>query len=136
MAGVLTTQIIGKITGLGEELNFDSGEITMTVPVEYQKGYTVIDGQTTALQLFDLVDHIALAKIFGVYIKSEAQEIYILPNTAGTTTFLSTDAVLTLNEGEACWLPINPTITGGPLGLKIDGEDNTAAISWIIMGKA
>ena len=135
MAGVAKVTIKVDVTGLGEEINISNAK-TMTVPVEVQSGYTIIDGQTTALALFAMIDHIALAKIYGVYIKAESGVIYILPNTAGTTTFASTAGTLTLNEGEACWLPINPTLAGGPLGVSIDGDSATAAISWLILGKA
>jgi archaellum component FlaF (FlaF/FlaG flagellin family) len=106
----------------------------MTVPVEVQQGYTVIaTAQTTALQLFDMVDHIALANIYGVYLKSESGTIYILVDTAGVVTFDASAADLVLNEGEACYLPINPA---GNLGLKIDAASATDALTWMILGKA
>lgn len=133
MAGALKVRTIINCTGLGDEVTIDSSEVTMTVPVAYQEGYTVVDGQTTAIALFAMIDHIALAKIYGVYIKAEVQEIYIMVDTAGVATFLKAAADLVLNEGEACWLPINPS---GNLGISIDGEDNTAAFSWMIVGSA
>lgn len=134
MAGVLKVRTHVNISGLGEEVDFDTGDVTMTVPVEYQKGYTVVEtATTTAIQLFDMVDHIALAKIYGIFIKAEVGTIYITPDTAGTTSITSTTADLLLNVGEACWLPINP---GGNLGVVIDAAAVTDAFSWIIVGKA
>ena len=133
MAGVCKVRTVVNITGLGDEVTMDSGEVTMTVPVELHKGYTIIDGQTTAIALFAMIAHIALTKIYGVYIKAEVQEIYIMVDTAGTATFAKAAADLMLNEGEACWLPINPN---GNLGLSIDGEDDTAAFSWMFVGEA
>ena len=134
MAGVLKVTVKANITGLGEEINFGDEDITMTVPVEHQEGYTVVaTAQTTAIQLFDMIDHIALAKIYGVGITAEAGTIYIAVDTAATTTILAADADLVLNEGESCWLPINPA---GNLGLKIDAAAVTDAFSWIIVGEA
>jgi hypothetical protein len=107
--------------------------VDMTVPVEVLTGYTVVETATaTALQLFDDVTKIALAKVYGVYIKAELGTIYILINTAGTATFTSTTATLVLNEGEACYLPINPAVNAG---LKIDAAANTNAFSYLILGK-
>ena len=134
MAGSAQVKINVDVAGIGIPINI-SNDVAMTVPVEVQQGYTLLAGQVTALQLFDEIDHIALAKIYGVYLKAEVGTIYILPNTAGVATFLSTASVLTLNVGEACYLPINPTITGGQLGLKIDGTVGSA-VSWLILGKA
>lgn len=133
MAGVVTLSMKLKITGLGKDIEFGASK-ALTVPVEYQEGYTVVEtAQTAAIQLFDLVDHIALAKIYGVGIIAEAGTIYIMPDMAGVETFTSADAVHTLNVGEPCWLPINPT---GNLGLKIDAASETDAFSWVILGKS
>lgn len=133
MAGTLKVTTKVSLSGLGEEVAIEN-EATLTVPVEHQEGYTVVAAATTtAIQLFDLIDHIALAKIYGVYIKAESGTIYILLDTAGTATFAVGDADLVLNEGESCWLPIN---SAGNLGCKIDASGVTDAFSWAIVGKA
>ena len=132
MAGVATVDIKVKVTGLGDTVTVDNSA-TMTVPVEVQSGYTVLStATTTAVQLFDLVDHIALAKIYGVYIKAVVGTVYITIDTALTATLTSATADLVLNVGEACYLPINP---GGNLGLTVDGSAVTAAIQWMVLGK-
>lgn len=134
MAGVLKLRIKVNLTGLGEEVEIDTGDVTMTVPVEHQEGYTVVaTATTTAIQLFDMVDHIALAKIYGVLIWAKVGTIYILEDMAGTVTFAAAAANLVLNVGEAAWLPINPA---GNLGCKIDAAAVTDAFSWMIVGKA
>lgn len=134
MAGILKVTVKANITGLGKEINFGDEDVVMTVPVEYQEGYTVVEtAQTTAIQLFDMVDHIALAKMYGVGIKAEVGTIYILVDTSGTTTFAAAAADLVLNVGEVCWLPINPA---GNLGLTIDASAVTDAFSWVIVGGA
>ncbi len=133
MAGVLKVTTKVSITGLGEEVAIEN-EATMAVPVEHQEGYTVVEAaQITAIQLFDMVDHIALAKIYGVYIKAEVGTIYVLPDTAGTATFLSTDAQFIHNAGEGNWYPVNPD---GNLGFKIDASAIIDAFSWAIVGKS
>ena len=133
MAGVATVDIKVKVTGLGTDI-VSENSATMTVPVEVQKGYTVLEtATTTALQLFDAIDHIALAKIYGVYIKAVVGTVYITPDTAGTGTITSATADLVLNVGEACYIPVNP---GGNLGFLVDGSAVTAAIEWMIIGKA
>lgn len=133
MAGSAKLTISLNVSGLGEEINIEETK-TLTVPVEHQEGYTIVaTAQVTAIQLFDMVEHIALAKIYGVFIKAEVGTIYIMPDTAGVGTFLSTDAVFTLNAGEPTWFPINPT---GNLGFKIDASAATDAFSWLILGKA
>lgn len=132
MPGVLKVTTKVKLTGLGEEVVIEE-EKTMTAPVEHQEGYTVVATATeTAIQLFDMVDHIALAKIYGVYLKSEVGTIYIMVDTANTDTFAAAAADLVLNVGETCWLPINPL---GNLGLTIDAAAVTDAFSWMIVGK-
>lgn len=134
MTGALKVRTHVNISGLGEEVDFDTSDVTMTVPVEYQKGYTVVEtATTTAIQLFDMVDHIALAKIYGIFIKAEVGTIYVALDTAGTTSITSTTADLIYNVGEGSWLPINP---GGNLGVVIDASAVTDAFSWIIVGKA
>lgn len=133
MAGSAKVTISVNVSGLGEEINISNAK-TMTVPVEVQSGYTVIaTATTTAIQLFDMIDHIALAKIYGVYIKAEVGTIYITVDTAGTGTITSLTADLVLNVGESCYLPINPA---GNLGLVVDASAITDAFSWTILGKA
>lgn len=132
MAGAATVTVELEVTGIGDDISVSNTK-TITVPAEVTHGYTIVDtAQTTAIQLFSDTTKIALAKIYGVFIKAEVGTIYILPDTAGTTTFLSTDSVLTLNVGEAAFLPINPA---GNLGLKIDAAAVTDAFSWVILGK-
>jgi len=136
MAGVATVKIAVKVTGLGSDVEMNPGysATTMTVPVEVQSGYTVVaTATTTAIQLFDLIDHIALAKIYGCYIKAEVGTIYITIDTAGTGTLTSSTADLVLNVGESCYLPINPS---GNLGLVVDASAVTDAFSWMVLGKA
>ena len=133
MAGAATVSINVKVTGLGDTVEVDNG-VTMTVPVEVQQGYTVLaTAGTTAIQLFDMIDHIALAKIYGVYIKAVVGTVYITVDTALTVALTSLTADLVLNVGEACYLPINPA---GNLGLVVDGSAVTAAIQWMVLGSA
>lgn len=133
MAGVATLAISLKVTGIGDDVDVANSQ-TLTVPVEVMRGYTVVDtATTTAIQLFDFVTAIALAKIYGVYLKAVSGTIYIGVDTAGTGTITSTTADLVLNEGEATYLPINPS---GNLGLLIDAASVTDAVEWVILGKA
>lgn len=132
MAGAASVTITVNLTGLGPDITFSNTKV-MTVPVEWQSGYTVLTAATsTALALFDLVDHFDLDDIYGVYIKAVVGSVYIMVDTAGTTTFAAAAADLVLNVGEAGYLPINPA---GNLGLSIDGSAATAAISWIVLAK-
>ena len=134
MAGALTVRTVVKLTGLGDDITLDSDDVTMTVPVAHQEGYTVLTtATTTALALFAMVDHILLADIYGVFLQCEAGTLYILVDTAGTSTFAASAADLILNVGESCWLPINPA---GNLGLSLDGVGTTTAVSWMIVGNA
>lgn len=133
MAGeaILTTTL--SVTGLGGTVS-RTNTVTLTVPVEVQTGYTVVaTATTTGLQLFDMIDHIALAKIYGVYLKAEVGTIYISVDTAGVGTLTSATADLVLNVGESCYIPVNP---GGNLGMVIDAAAVTDAVSWMILGKA
>jgi len=133
MAGAAKVTIKVDVAGLGEELSISNAK-TMTVPTEIMSGYTVVaTAQTTAIALFDMIDHIALDKIYGLYLKSEVGTIYIMVDTAGTTTFAAAAADLVLNVGETCWLPIYPA---GNLGISIDAAAVTDAFSWLICGKA
>ena len=135
MAGIATVTINVKITGLGSDIEVNPAldGVVMTVPVEVQSGYTVIStATTTGIQLFDMVDHIALAKIYGVFIKAKVGTIYISVDTAGTGTITSATADLVLNVGEPCYIPVNPS---GNLGMVVDGSVVTAAFEWLILGK-
>ncbi len=133
MAGAATVTITVGVTGLGSAYTVTNTKI-MTVPVEYQSGYTVLTAATsTSLALFDLIDHFDLDDIYGVYIKAEVGTVYILVDTAGTTTFAAAAADLVLNVGEADYISINPA---GNLGLAIDASAATAAISWLVLSKA
>ncbi len=132
MAGSASVTISVDIAGLGSDYTVSNTKV-MTVPVEWQSGYTVLTAATsTALALFDLVDHFDLDDIYGVYIKAAVGTVYILVDTAGTTTFAAAAADLVLNVGEAGYLPINPA---GNLGLSIDASAVTAAISWVVLAK-
>ena len=132
MAGAATVTITVGVTGLGSDFTVTNTKI-MTVPVEWQSGYTVLTAATTtALQLFDLVDHFDLDDIYGVYIKAEAGTVYIAIDTAGTATLTSSTADLVLNVGEADYISINPA---GNLGMAVDASAVTAAISWVVLAK-
>ncbi len=133
MAGIATLAVRMTVTGIGDDIQVSSTKV-LTVPVEAQKGYVVVEtATTTAIQLFDFVTAIALAKIYGVYIKAEVGTIYLGIDTSGTGTITSSTADLILNTGEATYLPINPD---GNLGLIIDAAAITDAFSYIILGKA
>jgi hypothetical protein len=121
------------VTGIGDDETKTTTKAS-TVPVQKQSGYTILANATSsALQLFDLVDHFALAKIYFVYIKCVVGTVYINVDTAGTTTFAEAAADLVLNTGEPCLLPINPA---GNLGLAIDAAAATDAIEWMVLAKA
>ena len=133
MAGVATVTTTLAITGIGDSFTLTNTK-AVTVPVAEQHGYTVLaTATTTALQLFANIDHIALAKVYLVYIKCVVGTTYIQVDTAGTTTFDAAAADLVLAVGESCILPINPA---GNLGLAIDGVGITTAIEWCMLGKA
>lgn len=133
MAGAAVLKTNLKVTGLGNDVEMDN-TVTLTVPVEVQQGYTIVaTATTTAIQLFDIIDHIALAKMYGVYLKAEVGTIYITVDTAGTGTITSATADLVLNVGESCYIPVNPS---GNLGMVIDAAAVTDAVSWLILGKA
>lgn len=132
MAGIATVTIRVDLEGLGSDFTISNSKV-MTVPVEWQSGYTVLTAATTtALQLFDLVDHFDLDDIFGVYIKAAVGTVYITVDTAGTGTITSSTADSVLNVGEAEYFAVNPD---GNLGLIVDGSAVTAAISWLVLAK-
>lgn len=133
MAGVATQIITLTVTGLGDT-TIKTVTQALTVPIEKQEGYTIVAAATTtAIQLFDMVDHIALDKIYALWIKAEVGTIYINVDTTGTATFAAGAADLVLNAGEAAYLPINPA---GNLGVTIDASSITDAFSWQILGQA
>lgn len=141
---IVTTKV--DITGLGDEINF-SEIATMTVPVTWLGGYTIVKTATTkAIQLFDLQNDdgdnllMDMDEMYGLYIKAEVGIIYVLVDATGVVTFDEDQngipgnvADFVLNVGEACWIPINPL---GNIGLKIDANIVTAAFSWVIVAKA
>ncbi len=138
MAGVLKKTLKLNCSGLGEEVNIDVGEDTLTVPVEHSGSPLYIVHATAqtvggAMQLSDLFPQFALTKIYGVYIKAEVGTIYIQVDTAGTTTFIAADAHLVLLVGEDCFLPINPA---GNLGVAIDASAITDAFSIAVWAKS
>lgn len=133
MTGTATVTVKIDVTGIGDDVTV-SNSTDMTVPAEVMSGYTVVETATTdAIQLFTDTTKIDLDKIYGVYLKAESGTIYIIVNTADTTTFDSDTADFVLNEGEACYLPINPDANDG---LAIDAAAVTDAFSWVILGKA
>ena len=135
MAGVAKVKINVKVTGLGDdvEMNPDFDAVTMTVPVETAHGYVIVaTATTTAIQLSDLAPQIALAKMYGLYVKAKVGTIYIQIDTAGTTTFGAAAAHETLNVGEPCYIPINPS---GNLGVTFDAAAVTDAFEWLLLGK-
>ncbi len=132
MAGLaqLTTKLI--ITGIGDDVEV-SNLVELTTPIEYIKGFAIVDtAATTALQLLSDTTKIALDKVFGVYIKAQSGTIYIALNSAGTATFDTTTADLTLISGESCYLPIN---SFNNAGIKIDALTTSDSFSYIILGK-
>ena len=133
MAGVATLAVSLKVEGIGDEILVANSQ-TLTVPVEAMKGYTVVEtATTTGIQLFGFITSIALAKIYGTYIKAVSGTIYIAVDTAGTDTLTSSTADLVLNEGEGTYIPVNPD---GNLGMVIDAASVTDAFQWVILGKA
>ena len=135
MAGALVVTVKAKLTGLGEEINIDN-EATMTVPVEHGgSGRYIVHATagTTAIQVSTLFPQIALAKMYGVYIKAEVGTIYIILDTAGTSTFDETTADLVINVGESCWIPVNPDNNAG---VTIDASAVTDAFTITAVGEA
>ena len=128
----ITTKV--NLTGLGEEINLGGDEVTMTVPVEYQKGYVITDAyDSESLQISNLASELDLTAMYGLYIKAESGIIYVKCNTAGVVAIDSTDAELTYNKGEDDWLPINPDSNAG---IVINGDSATAAFSWMAVASA
>lgn len=135
MAGVLKVRTIINITGLGDEVSIDTGDITMTVPVEHGgSGRYIVHATatTTAIQVSELFPQIALTKMYGMYLESVSGTIYVKLNTAGTTTFDASGAYLTFNEGEGSWIPIEPSNNAG---ITIDAASATDAFVITVVGK-
>ncbi len=136
MAGVATSKINVKVTGLGDtvEANSDFDATTLTVPTERSADYIIVStATTTALQLSDLAPSIALAKMDALYIKAEVGTIYVSLDTAGTTSITSTTAQVVLTVGQEMFVPLNQ---GGTLGVVIDAAAVTDAFSYILTGTA
>jgi len=133
MAGSNVVKFEQNVTGLGSEVKSGFQERTETVPVERVGGYIVVaTATTTAIQLSDLAPQIALAKMDTLYIKAEVGTIYILLDTAGTTTF-SAIAHITLAAGDFMFVHLNQS---GNLGVCIDAAAVTDAFSFILTGTA
>lgn len=140
MAGALKIRTIINCTGLGEEFTIDTDEVTQVVPVEHGgKGKYIIHatggGAGTAIQLTDLFPQLAVAKIYGVYIKAEVGTIYIMLNTSGTDAFASTAADLRIPVGEGHYIPVNYELTTAN-GMTIDSAANTDAFTITAFAKA
>ena len=136
MAGTATLKISVKVTGLGKtiETNPDWDTTTLTVPTEVASGYIIHSAATTtALQLSSLAPHIALAKMDMLYIKAEVGTIYVILDTAGTTTFGSATADITLTVGKDMLIHLNQS---GNAGVTIDAAAVTDAFSYVLTGTA
>lgn len=136
MAGVATSKINVKVTGLGDtvEANSDFDATTLTVPTQRGADYVIVDtATTTALQISDLVPKIALTKMDALYIKAEVGTIYVSLDTAGTTNITSATAQIVLAVGQEMFVHLNQ---GGNLGVVIDAAAVTDAFSYILTGTA
>ena len=136
MAGAATSKISVKVTGLGDtiETNPDWETSTLTAPTERSADYVIVaTATTTALQLSDLVPHIALAKMDMLYIKAEVGTIYIQYDTAGTTTFGAAAAHNMLTVGKDMKVHLSPTNNAG---VTIDAAAVTDAFSYVLTGTA
>ncbi|HDZ13767.1 hypothetical protein LCGC14_1064850 [marine sediment metagenome] len=136
MAGVATSKINLKVTGLGDtiESNPDLDATTLTVPTERSSDYIIVStATTTALQISDLAPSIALAKMDALYIKAEVGTIYVSLDTSGTTSITSATAQMALTVGKDILIHLNQ---GGNLGVVIDASAVTDAFSYILTGTA
>ena len=136
MAGVATSKISVKVTGIGDDIetNPDWNTTTLTVPTEVASGYVIVeDATSTAKQLSLLAPHIALAKMDTLYIKAEVGTIYIILDTAGTTTFGSATADIVLTVGKDMLIHLNQA---GNAGVVIDAAAVTDAFSFVLTGTA
>jgi len=128
MAGVCTVALNVKVTGLGDTIEIANSQATTDAPVEVASGYSII----ATHQLMDFAD-IASAKVVGVYLKAVSGTIYILFDTGTAEEVTASNAHLTIQEGEACWLPIE---AGNNAGIVLDSASATDACQWIVIGKA
>jgi len=129
MSGELKLRTKWSVTGLGDDVNWDTEDVTMTVPVEHSGSPLYIihsTAGTTAMQLSTLFPQYDVGAIYGVYIECASGTIYIMLNTAGTTTFDETTADLEINEGEGFYIPVNPDLTSAN-GMTIDAASVTDA---------
>lgn len=134
MAGTNIVKFEQKVTGLGAAVNSDPQEQTETVPVERSGDYIIVaTAGTTAIQLSDLCPQIALAKMDTLYIKAEVGTIYVILDTAGTATFGSATADMTLVAGDFIYIHLNQTANAG---VTIDAAAVTDAFSFILTGTA
>ena len=130
MAGIANVSIKFNVTGIGDEVLMTNTQ-TRTVPVELARGYSIVSAQGSG-QLLDTGD-VALAKVYGVYIKAEVGTIYILLDTAAAEAVTTTNAHLALLVGEDAFLPIN---AANNAGIVIDSVAATDAYSYVVLGKA
>lgn len=134
MAGVAKVSVNLRVTGLGESIEKNIEDVTLTVPVEHAGNYVVHStAQTTAIQLSDLAPQIALDKMYMLFIIARAGTIYVQVDTAGTATFAAAAAHHIINEGVPALLPLNPA---GNLGVVIDAASITDAFEWLLLGEA
>ena len=136
MAGAALSKINLKVSGLGDtiETNPDWNTVTNTVPTEVAYGYVIVStATTTALQLSALAPSIALAKMDTLYIKAEVGTIYVILDTAGTTTFGSATADIVLTVGKDMLIHLNQA---GNAGVTIDAAAVTDAFSYVLTGTA
>ncbi len=136
MAGVATSKISVKVTGLGDtiETNPDWDTSTLTVPTERSSDYIITAAATTtALQLSDLAPQIALAKMDMLYIKAEVGTIYVQFDTAGTTTFGASAADVMLTVGKDMKIHLSQSNNAG---VTIDAAAITDAFSYVLTGTA
>ena len=140
MAGAATSSMTLEVTGLGQTRTFgvdtegNAEDITNTVPIELASGYVVVATATsTAIQLSTLAPQIALTKMTYLYIKAKAGTIYVVLDTAGTTTFAEAAADIVIQNGDFNYISINPA---GNAGVTIDASAVTDAFEWALLGKA
>lgn len=135
MAGVATSKINMKVTGLGNAIEVNPTDVTtLTVPTERSADYIIVStATTTALQLSSLAPSIALVKMDALYIKAEVGTIYVSLDTSGTTSITSATAQISLTVGQEMFVHLNQ---GGNLGVVIDAAAVTDAFSYVLTGTA
>jgi len=132
MAGICTVAINMKVTGIGDDIDVANSQV-MTVPVEVTKGYSIVTTKATS-QALPLGD-IAIAKVYGAYIKAEVGVIYIKIDSSTVEAITSANAHLILNEGESAYMPMNGAITSHS-GFMIDVGTSLDAYSYVVVGSA